>query len=83
MSGKTKYGFVARRYCKRLELEIICSYKIATHLSVFFVCRVGVDSPGVDFESCLVVFFDYAMVDGTVVYVGVDAPLFAPLEVFA
>ena len=29
------------------------------------------------------VFFDYSSVDSTVVNVGIDIPLFAPLEVFA
>jgi hypothetical protein len=76
-------GLAARCYCKRLELEIVGSDEVATYLSEFLICRGCVDSPGVDFETCVVVFFYYAAVDSTVVDVGVDVPLFAPTEIFA
>ena len=63
--------------------KIICCYKIATHLSKFLVGREIVDCPSVDFQSVVVVFFDYSSVDSTVVNVCIDIPLFAPLEVFS
>ena len=63
--------------------KIIGSYKVASHLSKFLVGREIVDCPGVDFEACVVVFFDYETVDAAVVNVCIDIPLFAPLEVFA
>ena len=47
------------------------------------VGREIVDCPSVDFQSVVVVFFDYSSVDSTVVNVCIDIPLFAPLEVFA
>lgn len=63
--------------------KIIGSDKVAFHLSKFLVGREIVDCPGVNFETCVVVFFDYSSVDSTVVNVCIDIPLFAPLEVFA
>ena len=63
--------------------KIIGSDKVATHLSKFLVGREIVDCPSVDFQSVVVVFFDYSSVDSTVVNVGIYMPLFAPLEVFA
>ena len=66
-----------------LGLEIVGSDEVATHLSKFLICGWGVDGPSVDFQFCIVVFLDYASVESTMVDVGVDAPLFAPTEIFA
>ena len=63
--------------------KIIGSDKVASHLSKFLVGREIVDCPSVDFQSVVVVLFDYSSVDSTVVNVCIDIPLFAPLEVFA